>query len=141
VRLPADYVAELVELGYAITAHRAQSATVDTAHVITGPGMTREHLYVAMTRGRDANHAYVPLDRHDDIDEVHHTDAAGHAPVTGREVLEQILATSGAERSATEQLAPLPMPRQQVSARRPQDRDRSLAPSHSPGRDGPGLTR
>jgi conjugative relaxase-like TrwC/TraI family protein len=142
VRLPADYVAEHVELGYAITAHRAQSATVDTAHVITGPGMTREHLYVAMTRGRGANHAYVPLDHHDDLDEAHHSDSsAERGPVTGREVLEQILATSGAELSATERLAPQRLTRQQVSARRPQDRDRSLAASHGPGRDGPGLTR
>jgi conjugative relaxase-like TrwC/TraI family protein len=142
IRIPSEYVAEHVELGYAITAHRAQSATVDTAHVITGPGMTREHLYVAMTRGRDANHAYVPLDHHDDIDEAHHTDSsAERGPVSGREVLEQILATSGAEQSATEQLAPLPMPRQSVSARRPQDRDLLLAASRGPGRDGPGLTR
>ena len=141
IRIPAEYVAEHVELGYAITARRAQSTTVDTAHVITGPGMTREHLYVAMTRGRDANHAYVPLDRYDDIDEVHHTDSAERGPVTGREVLEQILATSGVEQSATEQVAPLPMPRQPVSARRPQDRDRLLAASRGPGRDGSGLTR
>ncbi|MGD9526229.1 MAG: MobF family relaxase [Dehalococcoidia bacterium] len=142
VRLPAEYVAEHVELGYAITAHRAQSTTVDTAHVITGPGMTREHLYVAMTRGRDANHAYVPLDHHDFEDEVHHTDSsAERGPGMGREVLEQILATTGAEQSATEQLAPRHLSRQPVSARRPQDRDRSLAASHGPGRDGPGLTR
>ena len=142
VRLPAEYVAEHVELGYAITAHRAQSATVDTAHVITGPGMTREHLYVAMTRGRGANHAYVPLNHHHDLDEAHHTDSsAERGPVTGREVLEQILATSGAEQSATEQLAAVPLSRPPVSARRPQDRDRSLAASRGPGRDGPGLTR
>jgi hypothetical protein len=31
VRLPASYVAESVELGYAATAHRAQGATVETA--------------------------------------------------------------------------------------------------------------
>ncbi len=141
VRLPADYVAEHLELGYAITAHRAQSTTVDTAHVITGPGMAREHLYVAMTRGRAANHAYVPLDHHDDFGETHNSDATGHAPVTGREVLEQIVATSGAEPSATEQLAPRRVSRQPDSARRPQivsaalDRPRSQAP------DGPGLTR
>ena len=131
----------LQNLGYAITAHRAQSATVDSAHVITGPGMAREHLYVAMTRGRGANHVYVPLDRHDDLDEVHHTDSAERGQVSGREVLERILATTGAEQSATEQLAPRHLSRQPVSARRPQDRDRLLAASHGPGRDGPGLTR
>jgi hypothetical protein len=142
IRIPSEYVAEHVELGYAITAHRAQSTTVDTAHVITGPGMTREHLYVAMTRGRGANHAYVPLDHHDFEDEAHHTDpSAERGPVSGRELLEQILATTGVEQSATEQLAPRQLSRQPVSARRPQDRDRSLAASRGPGRDGPGLTR
>ncbi|WP_293769699.1 AAA family ATPase, partial [Sporichthya sp.] len=58
VRLPADYVREHVELGYAMTIHRAQGATADTAHVIAGPGMSRETFYVAMTRGRHANHAW-----------------------------------------------------------------------------------
>ena len=139
VRLPGDYVAEHVELGYAITAHRAQSTTVDTAHVITGPGMTREHLYVAMTRGRGANHAYVPLDLHDDIDEVHHGDSTDLQPLTGREVLERILATSGAEESATEQLAPAT--RAALSARRPQIASASLAQRRSQAPDGPGLTR
>ena len=53
VQLPAAYVAEHLELGYASTVHRAQGRTVDTAHAIVQPGMTREALYVAMTRGRD----------------------------------------------------------------------------------------
>ena len=94
-----------------------------------------------MTRGRAANHAYVPLDRHDDLDEIHHTGATDEGAVPGREVLEQILATSGAEQSATEQLATPRRVQEAASARRPQDRDRSLAASHGPGRDGPGLTR
>ncbi len=39
VTLPPAYVREHVELGYAVTAHRAQGLTVDTAHVLadTGP--------------------------------------------------------------------------------------------------------
>jgi len=142
VRLPAHYVAEHVELGYAITAHRAQSTTVGTARVLTGPGMAREHLYVAMTRGRDANHVYVPLDHHlDELDEAHHGDAGGPAPTTGREALERILATTAAEASATEQLAASPLPGQRGPARRPQALDRWLASTRGPGRDGPGLTR
>ena len=98
IRLPAEYVAEHVELGYAVTAHRAQSTTVGTAHVITGVGMAREHLYVAMTRGRDANHVYVPLDHRDGMDEAHHGVATGPAAATGREVLEQIGRASCRER-------------------------------------------
>ena len=72
--------------------------------------MTREHLYVALTRGRDANHAYTPLDAPGD-DEPHHLLGLYDQPVTGRQVLEQILATSSAETSATEAIA---------TARRPQ---------------------
>jgi hypothetical protein len=34
VDLPADYVAEHVELAYASSAHRAQGRTVDTAHAM-----------------------------------------------------------------------------------------------------------
>ena len=64
--LPADYVAEHVDLGYAGTAHRAQGVTVDTAHVLVEPTSTRENFYVAMTRGKHANRAYVILDRPDE---------------------------------------------------------------------------
>ena len=38
VMLPAAYVAEHVDLGYAITAHRAQGITTDTAHVVVTAG-------------------------------------------------------------------------------------------------------
>lgn len=57
------YVADHVELGYAVTAFRARDATVDTVHaVVTGSGMSRELFYVAMTCGRRVNHAYVAVD-------------------------------------------------------------------------------
>ncbi|GAA1874265.1 MobF family relaxase [Myceligenerans crystallogenes] len=65
VTLPAGYVAEHVDLGYAVTAHRAQGMTVDTTHVLVTAKTTRENLYVAMTRGRDANRAYITTDRPD----------------------------------------------------------------------------
>lgn len=95
VILPADYVGEYVELGYAVTAHRAQGATVDTAHVVASGATTRENLYVSMTRGRDANTVYVSLDDPDDT----------HAPpqdgdVSGRTVLYGILQRTGVELSA-----------------------------------------
>lgn len=56
---PAAYAADHVDLGYAVTTHRAQGLTVDTAHVVVFDSTTRENLYVAMTRGRDSNVAYV----------------------------------------------------------------------------------
>ncbi|WP_183097469.1 hypothetical protein [Nocardioides pelophilus] len=63
--LPPEYVAEHVDLGYAVTAHRAQGVTVDTAHVVVTTSTTRENLYVSMTRGRESNIAYVALDQPD----------------------------------------------------------------------------
>ncbi|MFE5291844.1 MobF family relaxase [Isoptericola sp. NPDC056618] len=95
VVLPAGYVAEHVDLGYAVTAHRAQGLTVDTAHVVVSPSSTRENLYVSMTRGRQANTAYVALDRPDPL---HATPP--DLDVTARSVLFGVLNHTGAEVSA-----------------------------------------
>lgn len=97
--LPASYVAEHVDLGYAVTAYRAQGVTTDSAHVLVEPTSTRETFYVAMTRGRHANHAYVRLDRVDDHAQPHPGDDP-HA--TARSVLYGVLQHSGAELSAHE---------------------------------------
>jgi hypothetical protein len=99
VRLPAAYVAEHVDLGYATTTHRAQGVTVESAHLLAAPGMTREALYVGMTRGRHANQVYVALDR---IDPDCDTLPDPHHIPNGREVLDRILTTTGAEASATQ---------------------------------------
>jgi len=99
VRLPAEYVAHDVDLGYATTTHRAQGVTVDHAHVLAAAGMTRENLYVAMTRGRHLNRVYVALDAIDPTcDDLPDHHRAGDA----RDILERILATPGAELSATQ---------------------------------------
>jgi hypothetical protein len=94
VVLPAEYVAEHVDLGYAVTAHRAQGMTVDAAHVLVTHTTTRENLYVALTRGRYSNVAWVATDRPD----------ASHTPpaddVTPQAVLYGVLQHSGAELSA-----------------------------------------
>jgi hypothetical protein len=95
VVLPAQYVADHVDLGYAITAHRAQGVTVDTSHVVVTGSTTRENLYVAMTRGRESNIAYVALDRPDDI---HATPSPDE--VTAKTILYGVLQHSGVELSA-----------------------------------------
>lgn len=95
VVLPAEYVAEHVDLGYAITAHRAQGITVDTAHVVVTGSTTRENLYVSMTRGRESNMAYVALDRPDDS----HA-APSPEEVTAKTILYGVLQHSGVELSA-----------------------------------------
>ncbi|MGO4785509.1 MobF family relaxase [Cryobacterium sp. W22_MBD10_FK3] len=102
VRLPADYVKHHLELGYAVTSHRAQGITTGTAHVLVTTGMTRENLYVAMSRGREANTAFVAVDRPD----IAHIgprpgddeDATAHSILCG--VLQHV----GAEQSAHEMI-------------------------------------
>lgn len=95
VVLPSSYVAEHVDLGYAVTAHRAQGLTVDTAHVVVSPSSTRENLYVSMTRGRLTNTAHVALDTPDPL---HATPA--DPDVTARSVLFAVLNHTGAQFSA-----------------------------------------
>ncbi|RKN69355.1 conjugal transfer protein [Microbacterium sp. CGR2] len=97
--LPAAYVAEHADLGYAVTAHRAQGVTTDTAHVLAEPTATRENFYVAMTRGKHANYAYVILDR---ADEHAHPHPADNPDTTARSVLYGVLQHAGAELSAHE---------------------------------------
>lgn len=103
VIVPADYVAEHVELGYAVTSYRAQGITTDTAHVLVDSAMTRENLYVAMTRGRDANTAYVAVDQPDAAHDVPHP--GDNQAATGRSVLYGVLQHTGAELSAHETIA------------------------------------
>jgi len=62
VVLPARYVAEHVELGWAVTGYGTQGDTVDIGIAVLDHTTSRNHAYVAMTRGRDANHAVI-LDR------------------------------------------------------------------------------
>jgi len=102
VVLPAAYVHEYIELGYAVTAHRAQGITTDTAHVVVDGTMTRENLYVAMTRGRRENVAYVAVDRPDPAHDGPHP---GDSPdASARAVLNGVLQHVGAELAAHETL-------------------------------------
>ncbi len=101
VVLPADYVAQHVELAYATTAFRSQGRTVDTTHSMVAPTTTREVLYVAATRGRECNWLYVdttydpdPATSHDGV----------VVPQSASDVLAGVLANEGAERSAHEAL-------------------------------------
>ena len=70
VTLPAAYAAQSVELGYAATIHRAQGATVDTAHALVDSSTDRAGAYVALTRGRESNTIYVALGEGQKRDEV-----------------------------------------------------------------------
>jgi conjugative relaxase-like TrwC/TraI family protein len=95
--LPAAYVREHVELGYATTAHRAQGRTVDTAHAFVSATTLREPLYVMATRGRESNRLYVGTMYDPDL-------ATSHEPpqeLTPADVLRNVLANAGADKSAT----------------------------------------
>jgi conjugative relaxase-like TrwC/TraI family protein len=61
--LPAGWLAGgRLAHGYALTCHRAQGVTVDTALLYGTSALHREAGYVGMSRGRQANHLYATYD-------------------------------------------------------------------------------
>ena len=104
VHLPADYVSRYVHLAYASTVIRNQGATVETTHALLTAGMTREELYVALSRAQYGTVLYVgthevlPLDPDERLD-YPKTDPRAYAAM---EVLLGILRNEVAEKSATE---------------------------------------
>ncbi|MEU5241680.1 MobF family relaxase [Streptomyces lydicus] len=91
IRLPADYVANQCELGYASTIHRSQGMTVDTSHALASARSNREGVYVQLTRGARTNRLYVAIEDGDRLDDV----------------LASIAARRRAQLSATETIAAL----------------------------------
>jgi ATP-dependent exoDNAse (exonuclease V) alpha subunit len=92
--LPAAYVTQHVEHGWATTIDAAQGATTDIAILLVRPGIDREHLYVGLTRGRNENHAYVAPQ----VDDDH-----AHPPASdtgARALLQAALARSGRNEAA-----------------------------------------
>src|SRR4029453_12215821 len=61
IRLPANYVRDFVELGYATTIHAAQGITADTMHGLLTGTESRQLLNTMCTRGRLSNHIYPQL--------------------------------------------------------------------------------
>ncbi|MGV0772273.1 AAA family ATPase [Mycobacterium syngnathidarum] len=97
--LPADYVSQNVTLGYATTIDSAQGLTAGhSCHVVGAEHLTRQLLYVALTRGRVQNHVYLSTAEADP-----HRILAPKAthPDTAVDVLTKILARDGAQISAT----------------------------------------
>ncbi len=101
VCLPAAYVAEHVELGYAQTSHAAQGRTVDTALLLVDTVVDHRGVYTPLTRGRRANHAYVAAD-HD-----HETAVDVLTQALGRDWIDQPAIT----RRAQSRQAPQDQPR------------------------------
>jgi conjugative relaxase-like TrwC/TraI family protein len=59
VTLPSRYVAEHVELGWAVTGYGNQGITTDHAVCVIEPGTSRANVYVGLTRGRGKNLAVI----------------------------------------------------------------------------------
>lgn len=100
VVVPADYVAEHVELAYAATINRVQGMTsAGSAHAIATQGISREQLYTLITRAVDDNRVYVETHQHT-------IDSHQETPLeqTARGVLEKALTRSSAETPANEEL-------------------------------------
>ncbi|MCU1498519.1 MAG: Ti-type conjugative transfer relaxase TraA [Acidimicrobiales bacterium] len=81
--------------GYALTIHKAQGLTTDRALILADDSMAKEHLYTALSRGRDRNDLYLAVDNL--ADEFAHTGTVRQDPV---DALVRSL-----ERSAGEDLA------------------------------------
>jgi hypothetical protein len=104
--LPAAYLARHSEYGWAATIDAAQGATSDIAVTLAGPGLDREHLYVAMTRGRHENHVHTTPGGADIDAGPHHDSHRSQGEVDALEQLARALATTGRERAAHSLLHP-----------------------------------
>ncbi|HEX8093503.1 AAA family ATPase, partial [Jatrophihabitans sp.] len=98
ITLPAAYVAEHVSLGYACTVHGAQGITAESCHTIATGREPRQLLYVAITRGRHANHLYLSTAGDGDEHAVITRDAL--LPPTAVDILTRVLARDGTPVSA-----------------------------------------
>jgi conjugative relaxase-like TrwC/TraI family protein len=100
VTLPAAYVAEHVELGYATTVHAAQGSTADVMHGILTGSEDRQLLYTMLTRGRAENHLHLITEpTPSDTDEQFLPGIDEH--LTAVETLDRIIGRDGAAVSAT----------------------------------------
>lgn len=91
--LPDSYVREHVTLAYASTVHAAQGRTVDTSHAMLSEQSLREDAYVALTRGKSRNTAYLTTARQPDSHEQ-------GLDVTPAEQMAAVLDRSGAATAA-----------------------------------------
>lgn len=98
VTLPAEYVAEHVQLGYASTVHGAQGQTVDASHTVVTGIESRQLLYVAVTRGRRENHLYLDVTVPSDDTALY---AEAQRPSTAVEVLTRVIERDDSAVSAT----------------------------------------
>ncbi|MGB7447579.1 MAG: MobF family relaxase [Ornithinimicrobium sp.] len=102
IDLPARYVRESTELGYATTVHTAQGVTADVMQGLATGDESRQQLYTMLTRGKHANHVYLQVIG----DGEEHTLVRPETvhPRTATDLLENILARDASPVSATTML-------------------------------------
>ena len=96
--VPGSYLASDAELHYAGNIHVAQGRTVDTAHVLVTDTLSRQSLYVGMSRGRQSNIAHVVTG------ETAPEGAEPYEQATAEAVIYQVMERDSRELSATEQI-------------------------------------
>ena len=88
--LPADYVRQWSSLGYAVTVHRAQGRTVDSAHLLLDTtAIGHDAVYVGLTRGRTNNQVWAITDGHTAPDMLRHAAAKNVQATSARELIAQ----------------------------------------------------
>ncbi|SKO15540.1 MobF family relaxase [Mycobacteroides abscessus] len=97
VDLPPDYIAANLTLGYATTIDSAQGLTAFSCHIVGSIALTAQQLYVAITRGKLANHVYFSTAEADPHRVL--SPRATH-PQTAVDVLTEIVNRDGAQESA-----------------------------------------
>jgi hypothetical protein len=99
--LPASYLTRHADYGWACTIDGAQGATADIGILLARSGLDREHLYVGMTRGREANHVHLTTEPADD-DHAHRPPPADPTPTIDDAVriLQTATARAGAQQAA-----------------------------------------
>ena len=97
--LPADYVSNTVQLGYATTVHGAQGITTGTSHVVLTGDEDRNLLYVALSRGKFANHLYLNVASDGDPHNLIRPEAL--IPPTALDRIAEMLLRDGSPVSAT----------------------------------------
>jgi DNA primase catalytic core len=99
LKLPADYVADNVQLGFATTVHGAQGITTSTCHVVLTGEEDRNMLYVAISRGQFSNHMYLAVGSDGDPHNLIRPETL--TPPTALDQLANILRRDGSPISAT----------------------------------------
>jgi AAA domain/TrwC relaxase len=97
-RVPRSYLADHAELAYAGNVHVAQGRIVDTAHLLVTESLSRQALYVGMTRGRESNTAHVVTGQTAPPDREPYQQAAPEAVLVG------VIQRDDGDLSATEQI-------------------------------------